>query len=103
MTTKTVPCGGGNLGEIRIPKGHKNTITWRKQGTCTLEDLVFLDSGNNPIRTPACFDNRQPPSGGGDTISLDYVGLPIPEAGYTYLVTTTSPAMGNGTGTIRNT
>jgi hypothetical protein len=91
-----VPCNG-NGGTHKINKV-PGTITFGTSGNCTFTSFQFT-----PVDPAPGFLNRQPPSGGGATISYDYDGSAIPAAGYSFsYVTTTMAAEGNGTGVIKN-
>ena len=96
MTARiNVPCNG-NGGTSKVNKVAE-TITFGTSGNCTFVNLQFT-----PVDPPPGFSNRQPPTGGGATISYSYDGSPIPDAGYSYSYVTTTAAAGNGTGVIKN-
>ena len=90
-----VPCNGNN-GTSTVAK-IPDKITFGTSGNCTFINLHF--AGTDP---PPGFSDRQPPTGGGATISYQYDGSPIPTGGYSFSYSTTSPAAGNGTGVIKN-
>ena len=93
-----VPCNSPNGGTHTVDK-IPDKITFGTSGNCTYLSFQFV-----PVDPPAGFSNRQPPSGGGATISYDYDGSPIPAAGYEFEYVTTGMKMqGNGTGVIKNT
>jgi hypothetical protein len=101
MTARiNVHCTGNN-GTIKITKV-ADTVTFGTSGNCTFTSFNFIDQ-NGKSYTPPGFSNRDPATGGGATISYSYDGSPIPEAGYPFAYSTTSPAAGNGSGIIKNT
>jgi hypothetical protein len=93
-TPVKVPCAGNSTRKINKMK---DTVIFSTDAKCSpFKSFDFV--GN-----PPCFNNRNPPAGGGDTISYDYDGSPIPENGYTFeYVTSGEVAQGNGTGVIKN-
>jgi hypothetical protein len=98
-TRINVPCNG-NGGTNSVNK-IADTITFGTSGNCTF--ISFQFNGYAPPNYPPGFSNRQPPSGGGATISYSYDGSQMPANGYSFAYTTTEQAMlGNGTGVIKN-
>lgn len=93
-----VPCNGngGTSTVSKIP----DTITFGTSGNCTFISFQFV--GYTPPSLAPGFSNRQPPSGGGATISFDYDGSQMPANGFSFSYSTTTPAEGNGTGVIKN-
>lgn len=92
-----VPCQSGNSGTHSIGNG-PNKITFGTSGNCKFISFKFV-----PVDPPPGFSNRQPPSGGGATVSYDYLGSPpIPSGGYEFEYVTDTPPAGNGTGVIKN-
>jgi hypothetical protein len=100
MTRINLQCTGDSHSHGVPPVA--DTITFGTSGNCTFTNFGFVD-GSGKAYTPPCFSNRDPPSGGGATISYSYDGSAMPAAGYKFEYTTTTPAAGNGSGTIKNT
>jgi hypothetical protein len=90
-----VPCDG-NSGTSSIDK-IKDTIVFGTSGNCKFTSFGFDYAGG----LPPGFSNRVPSSGGGDTISYEYDGQPIPTGGYGFHYST-GPKLGDGTGVIKN-
>ena len=87
----------GDAGISRVPKV-KDTIVFGTSGKCK-----FIGFDFDGATYPRGFSNRQPTTGGGATISYDYDGSTvIPDKGYAFSYATDGPALGNGTGVIKN-
>lgn len=100
MATKfKLECTGSNA-DSKIPKKVKDTITFETKSGCTRFTSFNFTTTPNP---PAGFSQRDPATGGGTTISYEYDGSDIPADGYPFEYGTDSPALGNGSGTIKNT
>jgi hypothetical protein len=99
MTARiNVPCNG-NGGTHSVNKV-ADTITFGTSGKCSFISFGF--DGYPAPSYPPGFSNRQPPTGGGATISYQYDGTPMPTGGYAFSYTT-SADLGNGSGVIKNT
>ena len=101
MTKKiNLPCDG--TGEIKKIRKEADTITFETSGSCTFTSFNFTGGSGDPYYPPG-FSNKNPSDGVGSSVSYSYDGSAIPDAGYTFEYTTsTSPKLGNGSGTIKN-
>jgi hypothetical protein len=94
-----LPCSG-NGGTEKIPKA-SDTITFETSGNCTFTGFNFTGGTGDPYYPPG-FSNKTPADGVGASVSYSYDGTAIPDAGYTYEFSVTTPKRGNGSGTIKN-
>lgn len=100
--TIKLPCGG-NGGTEKIPKA-ADTITFETNGNCTFTGFDFTPPAGNtddPYYPPG-FSAKVPLDGVGASVSYGYDGTAIPDAGYEYTFSVTSPKRDNGSGTIKN-
>jgi hypothetical protein len=99
----TLPCRGDKVDTGKWPVVVANIkqqkLHFHTDGRCKFTDLYF-DQPNNPY--PPGFSNRQPPTGGGEMISYDYDGTPIPDPGYKFIYENDYPQDGNGSGVIKS-
>lgn len=95
-----LPCDGS--GGNKTIKKELDTITFETSGNCTFTTFNFTGGTGNPYYPPG-FSNKSPSDGVGATVSYSYDGTSIPAGGYTFeYSTTSSPKLGNGSGTIKN-
>jgi hypothetical protein len=101
MTKKiNLPCNGdgGNNSISKVA----DTITFETSGGCLFTSFNFTGGTGDPYYPPG-FSNKSPSDGTGESVSYSYDGTAIPEAGYPFDYTVTTPKRGNGSGTIKNT
>ena len=96
MARFNVSCNG-NGGTHNIPKV-RDSITIGTSGNCTFISFNF-SAPNNPY--PPGFSNKVMASDR-STVSYDYDGSTLPDAGYEFEYSTTTPTEGDGTGKIKN-
>ena len=103
MTKKiNLPCNGnGGINGIGA-KNVRDTITFATSGVCTFTSFNFVWSGADPYYPPG-FSSKNPADGVGSEVSYSYDGTPIPDTGYDFVYSVTTPIRGNGSGTIKNT
>lgn len=115
-----LPCAGdgvktGDWKVIDKKETKTQTLRFHTDNRCKFTDLWFDDpqhptdpnnpsnpNPNNPYYPPG-FSNRQPPTGGGETISYDYKEgtKPIPDGGYYFYYSNDYPKDGGGGGIIK--
>jgi len=97
MATIQVPCDDPNGSTYKLAKIKDKVKFVTVGGSCDFVSFDFVPPAPQ-------FTHRDPPSGGGKSITYDYDGtaLPVTGAPFTYSTTAKKIKLGNGTGVIKN-